>query len=61
MQKTYTYARNFEANTLTQNGAWSSCKLHTESESLRETAKVLRVEAERLREISRAVRAGEYI
>jgi hypothetical protein len=43
----------------TQN-TYSSNKLHIDSENLRETAKVLRIEAARLREISRAVRAGEY-
>lgn len=38
----------------------SSNRLRTDSESLRETAKVLRIEAARLRVIARAVRAGEY-
>lgn len=60
MQKILNHAKIPAANTSTHNGLWSSNQLHIESESLRETARVLRSEAARLRKISRAVRAGEY-
>lgn len=59
MQNSLIKAQKPHASYSTQN-IYSSNKLRTDSESLRETAKVLRIEAARLRVIARAVRAGEY-